>query len=89
MGPDRGETVLERRRRRLASMSMTPRARMRHLARPGRFRPWGRRASASPRAVRFATPGLAEASSLVCAPASRPRAASRRPGGLLMESIIS
>src|SRR3972149_7589470 len=62
---------------------------MRRLARPDRFRPGGRPGRAFPQAVRFTTPGLAEASSLARGLASRPRAASRHPGeGALVESTI-
>ena len=69
--------------------STIPRVRMRRLARLGRSRPTGTPFRAFRRAVRFATPGLAGAPSLACALASRPRAASRRPGGgALMESTI-
>jgi hypothetical protein len=69
--------------------STIPRVRLRRLACLGRFRPGGRPAWAFHQAVRFALPALAEAPGLGCAPASRPRAASRRPeAGALVESTI-
>ena len=55
-------------------------ARMRDLARPGRFRPLAGPLGGPTGAFRCATPRLTDAASIGLAPSPRPRAASSHPG---------